>query len=266
MLECGDYFVSTCKRRDNKAQTLPAIAPIAYLCCGTGRKMKRHKPHIKTDGRYAFGYGDQEGRHKIMFWDKKQGFHYTILMNDKRKLLDIHKTIDIPGQYAQPEVLKMSYRDCLKLLAGLAKLEKEIQGLFTQIVEVIGLRKLHQMKAALLPEIDETKYSVLFERKRPKRFPIRRRINRRNFEDLFIHPKEITNNPAASYTVFKKKRSKESKDPFGFIYPTHKEGVYILIRSNRQLQMAEVITSKFIEIIKQTPLKSKEALLKLLGA
>lgn len=136
------------------ALALPASAGCAYLCFGTGkvssRKMEKGD-NLDIEAPYAFAYGIGEGVPKLMFLDNALGTHYTVMLNDFKKIVDVHSKNSV-GEYIS--ILKISYRDCLKLLVSYTRIERTLLDDLARSLKIIRLTKLIKSRAVLLTGVD----------------------------------------------------------------------------------------------------------------
>jgi len=64
----------------------------------------------KIDNFYLW-FGDQPGREKISFGGGEAGVHYTIIFKGDKRVVDIHKTIELAdGKKDYEQILEMRWR------------------------------------------------------------------------------------------------------------------------------------------------------------
>ena len=155
----------------------------------------------------------------------------------------------------------MSYRDCLKLLISLSKCENEIQRKFLQCIHVVSEAKLARLDVVLMPEPDEKK-AYLFIKRKGKRFSARREIRLEDCADLFIDLEDIWKTKCNCFTVFSGHENR--RRPTGVLFKIAGRREFLFLSFERQIQFAKFLYALLIDRIKDTPLKSKPTLLRLL--
>ncbi|MHB1922349.1 MAG: hypothetical protein ACYCOO_08945, partial [Chitinophagaceae bacterium] len=62
-------------------------------------------------------FGDRPGKEKITIGGDEPGIHYTILFKGDKRVVDIHKTIELPNNKKQYEqILEIGFFTCLRFL------------------------------------------------------------------------------------------------------------------------------------------------------
>ena len=72
---------------------------------------------------YSFGYGDKEGVWKLMLGNDDEGTHYTLLFNDYKRIIDLHKTTTVKGEKKKYDsIVQMRYYTYLRFSVMYSKL------------------------------------------------------------------------------------------------------------------------------------------------
>ena len=210
--------------------------------------------YIQLNAPYAVAYGDRPGVNKIEFMDNANGWHYTFMLNDFKKIFDIHKTTSS----AHIGLLQVSYRDCRKLLICLSKYENDIKREFSQFISIVSKTKLARLDVLLIPLPNERKTSIFIKR-RGKRFSVRREISVEDCEGLFISIGDVGETDCIFFEVV----TYERKRPIGTLFKTEKQNEFMFISLERQVRFAKFMHALLIDVINQTSVKSKTTLLRL---
>ena len=160
----------------------------------------------KTDSEhYAFGYGDTEKLFKIIFWDDKEKSHLTILFNDYQRVIDIHKTFDnVPQSEKYKPILKIKYYTCMRFIALHSKYQVKLLKKYW-LKHTITVGKLNRLNALIFPMNDPQNQGTFIDKKRKKKFRVKKEIDFDSFDNCFIYPELIKESKSDSFAVYTKK-------------------------------------------------------------
>jgi hypothetical protein len=207
--------------------------------------------------RFEFGYGDQPGRLKFILWDHKRRFHYTLVFNDKRRVIDLHKTYDDGRRTGrQQPIVKIGYFSCLKVFVALSKVQESIVKKYLR-PRRIELAELNSMDAVLMPSNSNHVEDRIIDRQR-KKIRIKDNVSINDIHDMFILPEEIIDVQADFfYVYYNDNRHLRLKG----LLIANSNGESLIISKRKLDQFNTEIQSAFIDAIKSSNIPSKETLL-----
>lgn len=220
------------------------------------------KKNINTDlGHYAFGYGDMPDLYKIMFWNTKEKYHYTLLFNDHKKIMDVHKTHDDLERVPKYEpMMQIKYFTLLRFLALHSKMQVALLRKYW-LSHTISIGKLIRLDAFILP-MDSMEYASTFiQSKGTKKYRVRKEINLDELDRHFIEPMEIRQSQSETFIAHVRKNGRLQMA--GIII---KKDTALHFINERNLKIvSEAVVNAAIEILKLPAFNSQKELLALLS-
>lgn len=150
--------------------------------------------------------GDQPGREKITFGSGEKGIHYTLIFKGSKKVIDLHKTLELlNGEKQYEQIFEIKWFAFLRILVHLKKSLNDSYRTFC-LSKRINIGKLGRHDLLLFPlEMDELRTSYILDTRRKKKLKLKKQIPIEPFLELFIHPKQLPSNPDGLYWVYSNK-------------------------------------------------------------
>jgi hypothetical protein len=148
-------------------------------------------------------FGDKPKSNKITIGIGEGNIHYTILFNEYKKVLDIHKTIELPnGEKKYTPLFKMGFFTLMRLLVLFKK--NQMRLIRTHwLSKRINLGKLKKRNLILFPMgNDEGQAAIFFDLKRKKKMKLRNEIDTNEFLSLYKYPEEIENYAGKAFWAY----------------------------------------------------------------
>ena len=140
----------------------------------------------KIDNFYLW-FGDQPGREKISFGGGEAGVHYTIIFKGDKRVVDIHKTIELAdGKKDYEQILEMRWFTLMRFIVTFHKVNIYLLRKFW-FANRINLGKLGHHNLILFPLTpDDSKTELFIDTKRKKKLRFRKEIPVEPFLQMFL--------------------------------------------------------------------------------
>ncbi len=154
-------------------------------------------------------FGDQPGREKITFGGDEAGVHYTIIFKGNKRVVDIHKTIELAdGKKDYEQILEMRWFTLMRFMITFHKVNIYLLRKFW-FANRINLGKLGHHNLILLPQtLNDSKVELLIDNKRKKKLRFRKEIPVELFREMFLYPDEVPDSKQKSFWVYSTKKGK----------------------------------------------------------
>ncbi len=155
---------------------------------------------------FYFWFGDRLGREKITIGGGEVGIHYTIIFKGDRKVVDIHKTIEIQNEKSNYEpILEMRLFTFLRFIVTYKNANLYLLRKFW-FAKRINLGKLGHHNMVLFPLTPEdSKASLFIDTKRKKQIKFRKEIGYKPIAEMFLQPSQVLNSNHKSFWVYSTK-------------------------------------------------------------
>lgn len=156
---------------------------------------------LKMDvGNLFIWFGDQPGRGKITIATGEYGYHYTLLIDQKRRVINIHKTIENDnGQKKYEQLFEMSFYTFLRYTVLFNKADIYFIHKYW-LSKRINIGKLRHHHCILLPLTeDESVVKHFIDQKRKKQLRFIKEISIQPLLNLYKFPDEIHD---SAYSVY----------------------------------------------------------------
>jgi hypothetical protein len=166
--------------------------------------MKTIKTHIDN---FFIWFGNKPGQEKITFGGGEAGVHYTIIFKGNKRVVDIHKTIELAESKKEYEqILEMSWFTFMRFIISFHKSTLCLLRKFW-FTNRINLGKLGHHNLVLFPlTLDDRKAELFIENKRKKKIGFRNEISVTSFREMFFYPAEVPDSKQKSFWVYSTKK------------------------------------------------------------
>jgi hypothetical protein len=151
-------------------------------------------------------FGNQPGREKITLGGGDAGVHYTIIFKGNKRVVDIHKTIELAdGKKDYEQILEMRWFTLMRLIATFQKVNIYLLRKFW-FANRINLGKLGHHNLILFPLTPNDSQAELFiDNKRKKKLRFKKEIPVGAFLEMFLYPHEVLNSKQKSFLAYSTK-------------------------------------------------------------
>src|SRR5688500_2032057 len=112
-----------------------------------------HKIETNTNGLFLW-IGDVPGRNKFTIGTGESGVHYTLVIKEDKKVIDIHRTVEGREGKEYEQLFEMSFYSYMRLLSFIRK--SEVQFLFPYwLKRRINIGKLRRHDMVLMKMTEE---------------------------------------------------------------------------------------------------------------
>jgi hypothetical protein len=166
--------------------------------------MKTIKTHIDN---FFIWFGNKPGQEKITFGRGEAGVHYTIIFKGNKRVVDIHKTIELSESKKEYEqILEMSWFTFMRFIILFHKSTLCLLRKFW-FTNRINLGKLGHHNLVLFPlTLDDRKSELFIENKQKKKIGFRNEISVTSFREMFFYLAEVPYSKQKSFWVYSTKK------------------------------------------------------------
>ncbi len=162
---------------------------------------------LNTGGPFLW-FGNKHKLNKITLGTSKGGCHYTILINEYDRVLNIHKTIETATGKKYEQLFEISFFTFYRFVSLINKTMPSLIQMF-QYVQKINIGKLRRHDLLLFPFFeDENAVKQFVNNKRSKRLHFKKEIPIDAIVSESLFPNEISNSNASFFLVASSKRGK----------------------------------------------------------
>lgn len=203
--------------------------------------------------------GDNPGREKITFGVGEKGVHYTIIFKGDKKVLDIHKTIELGGDKKEYEqILEMRWFTLIRFILKFHEVNICLLRKYW-FTHRINLGKLGHHNLVLFPlKSDETSAQLFIDNKRDKQMKFRKEIPLAPFLDMFVYPNEVHNSKQKAFWVYSTKKGRVCRQGLIFQNEADKRpGSYYFIPNRMFGKFIRANQLAVLNILNQLDFKNK---------
>lgn len=221
--------------------------------------------NLKMDvGNFFMWFGNQPGRGKITIGTGEYGYHYTLLVDQKRRVINIHKTIENEnGQKKYEQLFEMGFYTFLRYAVLFNKVDIHLLHKYW-LSKRINIGKLCRYNCVLFPLTeDENVVKHFIDQKRKKQLRFKKEISIEPLLNLYKYPGETHNSDYSVFWVYSMKHGKYKQQGFIFRHPQDKRRrsfFYVTKRDFAKYKKEVAIT--LFNILQKLDFKYKEEVLK----
>ncbi len=224
------------------------------------KKMQNTKLDI---GNFFIWFGDQPGRGKITIATGDYGYHYTLLVDQRRRVINIHKTIENDnGQKKYEQLFEMSFYTFLRYAVLFNKADIQLLKKYW-LSKRINIGKLCRYNSILFPLTeDESVAKHFIDQKRKKQIRFKKEISIELLLNLYKYPEEIYDSLHSVFWIYSLRRGRCRQQGFIFRHPQDKRrrSFFYVTKRNFAKYKKEVAATLFT-ILQKLDFKYKEEVL-----
>lgn len=217
--------------------------------------------HTNTNGFFLW-IGDAPGRNKITIGTGEEGVHYTLVIKEDKKVIDIHKTIEKKSGKEYEQLFEMSFYSCMRLFALLKR--SELQFLHEYwLKRRINIGRLGHYDMVLLKMTEDENIAGQFvDLKKKKRIRLKKSIAVSALDSLLVYPDELYTATESAFWVFSTRKGRFRKQGLLFRHPLdRRKRSFFFITSRDFAKYNRRSAIAFYNALRKINFKNKETIL-----
>lgn len=209
--------------------------------------------------------GNSPGRNKITIGIGEEGVHYTLVIKENKKVIDIHKTREKKDGKEYEQLFEMSFYSCMRLLAILK--QSELQFLHEYwLKRRINIGKLGRYDMVVMKMTEDENIARQFvDLKKGKKIRLKKTIPISALDGLLLCPEELPTLKESAFWVFSARKGRFRRQGLLFRHPLDLRKRSFFFITNRDFaQYTRRSAMAFYAALSRMNFKNKQNVLKYL--